>query len=96
MKKAIVGSEEDVGLVELAVCPQLIQNRADTLVDRQERFELAAVAAGQVGDRGFVERGQTLHLLRLVGDVRLVEAGRDRQRGGVEGVSVTGGWLRRV
>jgi hypothetical protein len=90
---AVVCGEEQVGVVELAAPAQRLDEPAHALVHREQRLELAAVLALDLGHALGRQPGHALDLRRLVGDVRLVEAGRARQRLVVERVRVPRGRL---
>ncbi len=92
---AVVGGVDEQGVVEVALGLQRVDHLLDTIVDRQQRLELAAVTPLDGGDLTLVERRQATHSGRLVGDVGLVEVGGGRQRLGGEGVRVARRWLRR-
>ena len=87
---AVVGGVDDQRVVELARRPQRLDDLLDALVHRQQRLQLTAVLALDVGDLAGAQAWEVPDLGRLVGDVGLVEVRGLRQRLGVERMGVAG------
>ena len=80
LEEAVVGREHDQGVVELAARVERRHDPLHGLVDGDERLDPAAVTLGDHADVGVAEQAPTADREWLVGDVRLVERGRHRQR----------------
>ena len=72
-QEAVVGEEEDVGVVSQLLAPELVEDLADALVDRQQRLPGTAALAQDVGDLARGERRSLGDRRGLVADVCLVE-----------------------
>src|SRR5919112_545337 len=73
---AVVGGEEDVGVLQLPGRLELLHERAHHLIHRQHRLQALAVVIVDLGDLFVGEAFGLLSPGGLVGDVLLVEGGR--------------------
>jgi hypothetical protein len=105
VEEAVVGGEEDQRVVELAGLAQRLDDRADGVVDREERLPALLPVLPDRRDLALVEQRAATDEERLVGDVGLVEtraasaAARSRRRLGsaaqataMNGSSGSAGW----
>ena len=85
---SVVGREHDHRVIELAAAREGIDDRADRVVDREQRGEPAAIVARDPRDVVGGKTRMAANELRLVGDVALVERRRLRGRRVREAVRV--------
>jgi hypothetical protein len=88
VEEPVGGGEDEQRPLELPGLRKRGDDPLDALVEREQRPQLAAVAAGDLGDLGLAQQRQIADPGRLVGDVGLVEVRRPRQRLVAEGPAV--------